>query len=188
MGFYFAYVVYTPNSKDLEYYFVQQDLTVPWELSSAKDDYKYSDKISHLKCANNNTGNPDNPPPHIWQINGMMVSANGRYIHAVYPHDYLFNASSEVPSDGFALPRQFKMTTPWDISTAKFSYAGVGGSIGLVLPGWHQKESSSHGVHWDESGENCYFSYVQESSPKQDPGYYNYTAGVYKQNRFLLKM
>jgi hypothetical protein len=195
MGFYFAYVLYSLTTRDLEYYFVQQDLTVPWELSSAKDDYKYSSKISHPKPPIQRSSLSVYPTKtNLWQINGITVSPNGRYIHAVYPHNYLVTPASKF-KEGLAKPRQFEMTTPWDISTAGNMYVGVdAGSKGTgsmagegYHAGWEHGEPS-HGVHWDESGESCYFSYVVEATESngRDTGYHP-LASFYKHVRLSLK-
>ena len=174
MGFYFAYVVHSTTKRDIEYYFVQQDLEVPWELSSAKEEYKYSDKITHAKGG---TFEPEDwedeiprdklDPSYLWQINGMTVSNNGRFIHAVYPHDYKVHKLTGRPYRfGFPYPRQFEMTTPWDISTAGNMYEGLG--VNHNVPGAQANypstycEGGNHGVHWNESGESCYFSHVTE--------------------------
>jgi hypothetical protein len=180
MGFYFAYVLYSLTSQNLEYYFVQQDLEEPWALSSAKDDYKYSAKISHPKAPVNSRQGSESVP-HIWQINGITVSPNGRFIHAVYPHNYLQESSAR----GLAFPRQFEMTTPWDISTAGNMYVGVDDN------GWYPDERTlNHAVHWTESGKMCYFSYVSEVSPLTNNNYAGKPLsvnGFYMSNRFELK-
>ena len=191
MGFYFAYVLYSLTSQDLEYYLVQQDLTVPWELSSAKDDYKYSGKITHGKAPVDGSNSTTESVPHIWQINGMTVSPNGRFIHAVYPHNYTINRAKNDRS--LAHPRQFEMTTPWDISTAGMDnmYEGIGwhdqsSASGVGQHPGHEEHEPTAAVHWNESGEQCWFSYVPECSPggKHDP--ITHLAGCYKANRFTL--
>ena len=113
----------------------------------------------------------------------MTVSGNGRFIHAVYPHNYFWKGA---PHLGFAMPRQFEMTTPWDISTAgdignmHGGFGEVGNGNGNMIWG----ESLDHGVHWSESGEKCYFSFVQESSPDTNTANYKWIDGVYKQSVF----
>ena len=181
MGFYFAYVLYSLTARDIEYYFVQQDLEVPWELSSAKDDYKYSNKFSHAKAPiqDKNPESHSNTYPSkasLWQINGITVSQNGRFIHAVYPHNYLSPGDN---NQGLARPRQFEMTTPWDISTAGNMYEGLGPKGEHMC---HFNAEQTHAVYWDESGEECYFSYVVESIKGNQPG--KFDASYYKQSRF----
>jgi hypothetical protein len=179
MGFYFAYVLYSLTSQDLEYYLVQQDLTAPWELSSAKDDYKYSGKITHGKA-------PGPSSPHIWQINGITVSGNGRFIHAVYPHNYLGEENDRC----LAHPRQFEMTTPWDISTAGMDtmWWGLGpepdkAGQWRLHPGWRYADST-HDVYWSDSGEYCFFTGVAEVQPGSGSKWsYSTKAGVYRQFR-----
>ena len=178
MGFYFAYVLYSLDSQNIEYYFVQQDLTVPWELSSAKEEYKYSDKISHLKAPiNSNNGDRPNKST-LWQINGITVSQNGRFIHAVYPHNCIIGGGRPKLKYGLAKPRQFEMTTPWDISTAGNMYVGIDTG---KQPGYGEDEMT-HAVHWNESGEQCYFSFVPECQPGQD----REKNALYRQYKYLL--
>jgi hypothetical protein len=193
MGFYFAYVIYSLTEDDIEYYFVQQDLEVPWELSSAKEEYKYSSKISHPKAPVANSHDSAYPTKtHLWQINGMTVSANGRYIHAVYPHNYL----ATTLKFGLVKPRQFEMTTPWDISTAGNMYVGVGkgadGGGSFAGGGFHvhyDNADLTHAVHWSDSGESCYFSYVAEGTKDNKSHQMPYVprANFYKQAEFRVK-
>jgi hypothetical protein len=203
MGFYFAYVLHSLTNQDIEYYFVQQDLTVPWELSSAKEEYKYSDKIFHKKApVYSPTG--DTARTHLWQINGMTVTPNGKYMHAVYPHNYLpghpkkSRAQNQRVYHGLAKPRQFEMTTPWDISTAGMDtmHVGIGGGREcwegfpedtdwppqIGNPGCDRDEMT-HAVHWNESGESCYFSYVPEHEPGFAWGEQPVNKIYYKQNK-----
>jgi hypothetical protein len=186
MGFYFAYVVHSLTSQNIEYYFVQQDLTVPWELSSAKEEYKYSNKISHLK-APQSADNQLVSRPNLWQINGMTVSQNGRFIHAVYPHNYLVQGGVMMKA-GLAKPRQFEMTTPWDISTAGNVYVGVAEDLpGIGYNMGHEHSEPTHAVYWDDTGENCYFSYVIEGHKLTSGWDWEAGSSFYKQNRFGLK-
>jgi hypothetical protein len=192
MGFYFAYVVYSLTTEDLEYYFVQQDLEEPWELSSAKDDYKYSAKFSQPKPPlKMNMKRAYPTKTSIWQINGITVSQNGRFIHAVYPHNYMIPPNEKL-QNGLVKPRQFEMTTPWDISTAGNIYVGVSngasGTGTLAGQGYHMgytQNEPTHAVYWNDSGESCYFSYVVEAT-KEHLWYLEYDplASFYKQNRF----
>jgi hypothetical protein len=188
MGFYFAYVLYSLTSQDLEYYLVQQDLTVPWELSSAKDDYKYSGKITHGKAPVDGAISTTESVPHIWQINGITVSQNGRFIHAVYPHNYTIDRAKNEKS--LAFPRQFEMTTPWDISTAGMDtmWWGLGGDPDKagkyeLHPGARHADST-HDVYWSDSGKYCYFSGVAEVQPGSGTKWtYSDKAAVYRQFR-----
>jgi hypothetical protein len=188
MGFYFAYVVYEVSSTTLQYYFVQQDLEVPWELSSAKEEYKYSKLFTHIKYKDRfdiDTASQlnKNPIAATWHINCITVSNNGKYIHAVFPH-VAWNPHNNRDNGGLFCekPRQFEITTPWDISTAEFSYAGIG-PVRPVADGYGDKvventvptntngafagnyrEALSHGIHWDNSGMKCYVSFVPETN------------------------
>jgi hypothetical protein len=185
MGFYFAYVVYESSSQNLQYYFVQQDLKEPWELSSAKEEYKYSKLFTHKKYEDRTA--PDigegsgfthakGPLYATWHINCITVSNNGKYLHVALPHAY-FDPHYYLFADK---PRQFEMTTPWDISTSDLSWIGVGpikseqpsGShINNAKPterngsfAGHYLEALTHGIHWNSSGTRFYVSFVPETN------------------------
>jgi hypothetical protein len=66
-------------------------------------------------------------------------------------------------------------------------YEGVGEDQPKI-PGHHFDEPT-HAVHWNDSGESCYFSYVQEANPGYT-GSYGATkdAGIYKANKFILEV
>jgi hypothetical protein len=182
MGFYFAYVVYEDSSKNLQYYFVQQDLTVPWELSSAKEEYKYSKLFEHIKYEDRLNVEGARPPITLsailktWHINCITVSNNGKYLHVALPHAY-YNPHQFLFSDK---PRQFEMTTPWDISTSDLSWIGVGPALSALSDrqitkfsqptdtngafAGHYLEALSHGIHWNSSGTKCYVSFVPETN------------------------
>ena len=192
MSFYFAFVVHEV-SKNLRYYFVQQNLEVPWELSSAKDDYKYSKLFTHEKFGHygnviHNTSGykwpiPDNMYPNIekqWHINCITVSQNGRFMHVIFPHcvweQHIYTG---IYSEK---PRQFEMTTHWDMSTAELSWIGLGPiclaepmttngapgqanvnkSHGGTIGGY--KYGLAHGIHWNNAGTRCYTSFVPETN------------------------
>jgi hypothetical protein len=183
MGFYFAYVVYEDSSENLQYYFVQQDLEVPWELSSAKDDYKYSKLFTHEKYEDRKPLNPTLPgnamvaAKKVWHINCITVSDNGKYLHVAFPHAAWVNG--DVVSDK---PRQFEMTTPWDMSTGELSWIGIGVTTetlpvergdgrGKSAPtetnggfAGHYLEALTHSIHWNDTGTRCYVSMVPETN------------------------
>jgi hypothetical protein len=123
----------------------------------------------------------------MWHINGMTVSNNGKYIHAAFPHmdwDPHYYTYCEKP-------KQYKLTTPWDVSTTPNNYDWVG--IGPVDPDWqyvptepiqnavrptetngafpgHFHGALTHGIHWNSSGTKCYVSFVPETNASKDGG------------------
>ena len=209
MGFYFAYVVYEESSSGIDeicgerhhrnllhFHFVQQDLTVPWELSSAKEEYKYSKLFSHKKYEHARIEYEDNGDENWWlpekilkekHINCITVSNNGKYLHVALPALQAFCEK----------PRQFEMTTPWDISTTEFSWVGIGPIESeqtdselneLTWPSdssggfaGHRRAALTHGIHWNASGTKCYVTFVAESDVPDNPEQYqpdpNYDIG-----------